>query len=168
MFQKFTDRARKAMDLASSEAVRFNHECIGTEHILLGLIKEGRSVAANVLQNLGGDLRRIQEELEKIIAPGPEPVKLDNLPTTPRAKKAIAFAAEEARNLGHEHIGTEHLLLGLLREQEGVAAQVLTILHLKLPDVRAAVLKRIGRGQTAGGEEDFDPDRIKATEQDRL
>src|SRR6266545_1188446 len=134
------------MQLANQEAQRFNHEYIGTEHILLGLVKEGSGVAANVLKNLDIDLRKIRLEVEKIVqhGPGGEQVVMGRLPHTPRAKKVIEYSIEEARNLNHNYVGTEHLLLGLLREQEGVAAQVLMNLGLKLEDVREEVLNLLG------------------------
>src|SRR5205809_5794527 len=146
MYERFTDRARKVMQLANQEAQRFNHEYIGTEHILLGLVKEGSGVAANVLKNLDIDLRKIRLEVEKIVqhGPGGEQVVMGRLPHTPRAKKVIEYSVEEARNLNHNYVGTEHLLLGLLREQEGVAAQVLMNLGLKLEDVREEVLNLLG------------------------
>lgn len=146
MYERFTDRARKVMQLANQEAQRFNHEYIGTEHILLGLVKEGSGVAANVLKNLDVDLRKIRIEVEKIVQTGPDMVTMGKLPQTPRAKKVIEYAMEEARNLNHNYVGTEHLLLGLLREQEGVAAQVLMNLGLKLDDVRDEVLNLLGHG----------------------
>src|SRR6201989_2216901 len=144
MYERFTDRARKVMQLANQEAQRFNHEYIGTEHILLGLVKEGTGVDANVLKNLDIDLRKIRLEVEKIVQAGPDMVTMGKLPQTPRAKKVIEYAIEEARNLNHNYVGTEHLLLGLLREQEGVAAQVLMNLGLKLEDVREEVLNLLG------------------------
>ena len=146
MYERFTDRARKVMQLANQEAQRFNHEYIGTEHILLGLVKEGSGVAANVLKNLDVDLRKIRIEVEKIVQTGPDMVTMGKLPQTPRAKKVIEYAMDEARNLNHNYVGTEHLLLGLLREQEGVAAQVLMNLGLKLEDVRDEVLNLLGHG----------------------
>src|SRR5580700_6012343 len=148
MYERFTDRARKVMQLANQEAQRFNHEYIGTEHVLLGLLKEGSGVAANVLKNLDIDLRKIRLEVEKIVQTGPggEQVVMGKLPHTPRAKKVIEYSIEEARNLNHNYVGTEHLLLGLLREQEGVAAQVLMNLGLKLEDVREEVLNLLGHG----------------------
>ncbi|HYT92924.1 MAG TPA: Clp protease N-terminal domain-containing protein, partial [Gemmataceae bacterium] len=118
MYERYTDRAREVMQLANQEAQRFNHEYIGTEHILLGLVKEGSGVAANALNNLGIELRKIRQEIEKIVQPGPETINLGKVPQTPRAKKVIDFALEEARNFNHDYVGTEHLLLGLLREQE--------------------------------------------------
>ena len=146
MYERFTDRARKVMQLANQEAQRFNHEYIGTEHILLGLIKEGSGVAANVLKNLDVDLRKIRLEVEKLVQSGPDMVTMGKLPQTPRAKKVIEYSMEEARNLNHNYVGTEHILLGLLREQEGVAAQVLMNLGLKLEEVREEVLNLLGHG----------------------
>jgi ATP-dependent Clp protease ATP-binding subunit ClpC len=134
------------MALANQEAQRFNHEYIGTEHILLGLVKEGSGVGANVLKNLGVDLRKVRLEVEKLVKSGPEMVTMGKLPQTPRAKKVIEFAIEEARNLNHNYVGTEHLLLGLLREHDGVAAQVLMNLGLKLEEVREEVLNLLGAG----------------------
>ncbi|MEO0514640.1 MAG: ATP-dependent Clp protease ATP-binding subunit [Planctomycetota bacterium] len=157
MFERFTDRARKVMALANQEAQRFNHEYIGTEHILLGLVKEGSGVGANVLKNLDVDLRKVRLEVEKLVKSGPDMVTMGKLPQTPRAKKVIEYAIEEARNLNHNYVGTEHLLLGLLREHEGVAAQVLMNLGLKLDDVREEVLNLLGAGvdpeEATGGEE---------------
>jgi ATP-dependent Clp protease ATP-binding subunit ClpC len=150
MYERFTDRARKVMQLANQEAQRFNHEYIGTEHILLGLVKEGSGVAANVLKNLDIDLRKIRLEVEKIVQSGPDMVTMGKLPQTPRAKKVIEYSIEEARNLNHNYVGTEHLLLGLLREQEGVAAQVLMNLGLKLEDVREEVLNLLGHNMETG------------------
>ncbi|MFH0980526.1 MAG: ATP-dependent Clp protease ATP-binding subunit [Planctomycetota bacterium] len=149
MFERFTDRARKVMALANQEAQRFNHEYIGTEHILLGLVKEGSGVGANVLKNLDVDLRKVRLEVEKLVKSGPDMVTMGKLPQTPRAKKVIEFAIEEARQLNHNYVGTEHLLLGLLREQDGVAAQVLMNLGLKLEDVREEVLNLLGAGAEA-------------------
>jgi ATP-dependent Clp protease ATP-binding subunit ClpC len=146
MFERFTDRARKVMALANQEAQRFNHEYIGTEHILLGLVKEGSGVGANVLKNLDVDLRKVRLEVEKLVKSGPDMVTMGKLPQTPRAKKVIEYAIEEARNLNHNYVGTEHLLLGLLREHDGVAAQVLMNLGLKLDDVREEVLNLLGAG----------------------
>ena len=162
MYERFTDRARKVMQLANQEAQRFNHEYIGTEHVLLGLIKEGSGVAANVLKNLDVDLRKIRLEVEKLVQSGPDMVTMGKLPQTPRAKKVIEYSMEEARQLNHNYVGTEHILLGLLREQEGVAAQVLMNLGLKLEEVREEVLNLLGhglegeeatgRGRAGGGE----------------
>ncbi|MEQ9208104.1 MAG: ATP-dependent Clp protease ATP-binding subunit [Phycisphaerales bacterium] len=152
MFERFTDRARKVMALANQEAQRFNHEYIGTEHVLLGLVKEGSGVGANVLKNLEVDLRKVRLEVERLVRAGPEMVTMGKLPQTPRAKKVIEYAIEEARNLNHNYVGTEHLLLGLLREHDGVAAQVLMNLSLKLEEVREEVLNLLGAGADSNAE----------------
>jgi len=157
MFDRFTDRARKVMSLARQEAERLNHDYIGTEHILLGLVKEGSGVAANVLENLDVDLEKVRMEVEKLVKPSPDVVTMGQLPFTPRAKKVLEYAIDEARALDHNYVGTEHLLLGLLREQEGLAAQVLMNLHLKLEDVRQEVLEFLGaenrqQKEQAGGQ----------------
>ena len=144
MYERFTDRARKIMQLANEEAQRFNHEYIGTEHILLGLVKEGTGVAANVLRNLDIDLRKVRREIEKIVCAGPVMVTMGKRPQTPRSKKVIDYSIEESRKLKHNYVGTEHLLLGLLREEEGVASQVLMNLGLRLVDVRAEVMRLLG------------------------
>ncbi len=146
MFERFTDRARKVMALANQEAQRFNHEYIGTEHVLLGLVKEGTGVGATVLKNLDVDLKKLRLEVEKLVKSGPDMVTMGKLPQTPRAKKVIEFAIEEARALNHNYVGTEHILLGLLRETEGVAAQVLMNLGLNLEQVRQEVLNLLGAG----------------------
>ena len=144
MFDRFTDRAKKVMNLARQEAQRFNHEYLGTEHILLGLVQEGSGVAANVLRNMGIDLNKIRVEVEKIVKTGPSHTPMGQLPFTPRAKKVLELSMEEAQNLGHNYIGTEHLLLGLIKENEGIAAQVLMNLSIKLEDVREEVLDFLG------------------------
>ena len=146
MFERFTDRARKVMALANQEAQRFNHEYIGTEHILLGLVKEGSGVGATVLKNLDVDIKKLRLEIEKLVKSGPDMVTMGKLPQTPRAKKVIEYAIEEARALNHNYVGTEHILLGLLRESEGIAAQVLMNLGLKLEEVRQEVLNLLGAG----------------------
>ncbi len=146
MFERFTDRARKVMALANQEAQRFNHEYIGTEHILLGLVKEASGVGANVLKNLDVDIKKLRLEIEKLVKSGPDMVTMGKLPQTPKAKKVIEYAIEEARALNHNYVGTEHILLGLLRETEGIAAQVLMNIGLKLEDVRQEVLNLLGAG----------------------
>jgi ATP-dependent Clp protease ATP-binding subunit ClpA len=136
MYDRFTDRARKVIQqLAKEEAERLNHEYIGTEHILLGLVKEGSSVSANVLKNLGIDLRTVRLEVEKIVEPAPDAVITGYFPQTPRAKNVIEYSIEEAHDLNHSYVGTEHLLLGLLREEVSVAAQLLINLGLQLDNV---------------------------------
>jgi ATP-dependent Clp protease ATP-binding subunit ClpC len=159
-YDRFTDRARKVIAYARQEAQRFNHDYIGTEHILLGLIKEGSGVAANVMRNLDVDIKKIRLEVEKMVQSSPDVVTKGQLPLTPRAKKVMEFSLEEARSLGHNYIGTEHILLGLLRENEGVAAHVLMNLGLKLDEVREEVLNLLGAdaeaqvGREARGEND--------------
>ena len=138
------------MALANQEAQRFNHEYIGTEHILLGLVKEGSGVGATVLKNLDVDIKKLRLEIEKLVRSGPDMVTMGKLPQTPRAKKVIEYAIEEARSLNHNYVGTEHILLGLLRESEGIAAQVLMNLGLKLEDVRQEVLNLLGAGVEGG------------------
>jgi ATP-dependent Clp protease ATP-binding subunit ClpC len=154
MFDRFTDRAKKVMNLARQEAQRFNHEYLGTEHILLGLVQEGSGVAANVLKNMSIDLAKIRAEVEKIVKTGPSMVTMGQLPFTPRAKKVLELSMEEASNLGHNYIGTEHLLLGLIKENEGIAAQVLMNLGVKLEDVREEVLEFLGADTQEDDEEE--------------
>src|SRR5258706_2445165 len=121
---KFTEQARKVLNLAQEEARRFQHNYIGTEHLLLGLVREGESIAAKVLSNLGIELNRVRSDVEFIIGRG-ERVVLGEIGLTPRAKKVIELAVDQARRLNHHSIGTEHLLLGLVRQGEGIAAGVL-------------------------------------------
>ena len=144
MFNRFTERARKVILLAKEEAKRFNHDYIGTEHILLGLVREGEGVAAAVLASFGLSSEKIRIEVEKLVQPGPSTVVSGDLPFTPKAKKVIELAMDEARTLGHNYIGTEHLLLGLIREGEGVASQVLMNMGLELDKVREEVMSLLG------------------------
>ncbi len=144
MFNRFTERARKVILLAKEEAKRFNHDYIGTEHVLLGLIREGEGVAAVVLQKLGLSPDKIRLEIEQLVQPGPPTVVSGDIPFTPKAKKVIELAMEEARALGHNYIGTEHLLLGLIRESEGIAAQVLLNSGLSLENVRREIMELLG------------------------
>jgi len=146
------------MNLAKSEAQRLNHEYIGTEHILLGLVQEGSGVAANVLRGMGIDLKRIRAEVEKLVKGSATMVPMGNLPFTPRAKKVLELSLEEASQLGHNYIGTEHLLLGLIKESEGIAARVLTNLSVKLEDVREEVLEFLGAPQEGGEIEEEEHD----------
>src|SRR5207253_6310153 len=139
-FDKFTERARKVLQLAQEEAQRFNHNYIGTEHLLLGLVREGDGVAAKVLANLGVELNKVRSAVEFIIGRGDRAV-LGEIGLTPRAKKVIELAVDEARRLNHHYIGTEHLLLGLVREGEGIAAGVLESLGVSLEKVRAQVIE---------------------------
>mgnify|MGYP000126622872 CR=1 FL=1 len=157
MFDRFTDRARRVMQLARAEAVRLNHDYIGTEHVLLGLIQEGSGVAASVLRNLGVDLQRIRQEIERTVRRGTAPApRTGQLPFTPRAKKVLEFAIEEANSLGHNYIGTEHLLLGLLRETGGRAAKVMESLGIRLRDVREEVLELLGARDKSSADSDIE------------
>src|SRR5215467_8704433 len=151
-FDKFTERARKVLSLAQEEAQHFQHNYIGTEHLLLGLVREGEGVAANVLNNLGVDLNKVRSTVEFIIGHG-DHIVLGEIGLTPRAKKVIELAVDEARRLGHHYIGTEHLLLGLVREGEGIAAGVLESLGVTLERVRKATLEMLERlGKATRGE----------------
>ncbi|MBL7133792.1 MAG: hypothetical protein ISS78_06820 [Phycisphaerae bacterium] len=145
MYEQFTDRARKVLELANREARLLGHEYVGTEHMLLGLIRVGSGVATTVLVNLGVDLHGILREVEKLGPRGRKTVAKASLPLAPQAKKAIEFAMEEARHLGHDYVGSEHILLGLLREEEGVAAQVLMNLGLSLERTRREVRLVLGQ-----------------------
>ncbi|MSR78924.1 MAG: hypothetical protein EXS59_02140 [Candidatus Taylorbacteria bacterium] len=144
MYERFTDRARKVMQLANAEAHRLNHHYVGTEHVLIGLIKAGSSPGIDVFYNLNIDPDKILSDLGKIIASGTDPVTDEKLPHTPRLKRVIEFAIEESRGFNHSHVGTEHLLLGILREQEGVAAQVLMNLGVTLEGAREQFLILLG------------------------
>lgn len=158
MFERFTDRARKVMALANQEAQRFNHEYIGTEHILLGLVKEGSGVGAQVLKNSDVDLAKVRVEVSKLVKSGTDRVFDGKLPQTPRAKKVIEKAVEEARSLKHSYVGTEHLLLGLIDEEDGVAAQVLIHLGLSRQKIRDEVLELAPEKQHRGDVILPDPD----------
>ena len=127
----FTDRARNVMVVANQEAQRLNHDYIGTEHILLGLVEESDSAGANVLKGLGADFPKVRVEVEKLIKSGPDKLTMEQRPQTPRAKMVLECAMDEANNLNHKYVGTQHLLLGLLDIQDGIAAQALLNLGLK-------------------------------------
>jgi ATP-dependent Clp protease ATP-binding subunit ClpC len=139
MFERFTDRARKVMALANQEAHHFNHEYIGTEHILLGLIKEDTGVGATVLKDLGVDLQGIRNEVENMVGSGPAIAPMGKLPHIPQAKVAIEQAIAAARGLNHHYVGTEHILLGLLAATEGIAHKVLAQLGVKTDEVRRRI-----------------------------
>ena len=151
----FTPRAQQVLALARKEADRFNHNFLGTEHLLLGLIKLGQGVAVNVLQKMGLDLETVRMEVEKQVGAGPDQKMIGNIPYTPRVKKVIALAQKEAKNLNHTYVGTEHLLLGLLREGDGVAAKVLRNLDVDIEQTRQEILKELDPNFAAqqGGEE---------------
>ena len=142
MFEKFTDRARRVVVLAQEEARMLNHNYIGTEHILLGLLHEGEGVAAKALESLGISLDVVRQQVEEIIGRGQQELS-GHIPFTPRAKKVLELSRREAGQLGHNYIGTEHILLGLIREGDGVAAQVLVKLGADLNRVRQQVIQLI-------------------------
>ena len=150
MFERFTDRARRVVVLAQEEARMLNHNYIGTEHILLGLLREEEGLAARVLESLDITVERVRAQVVRIVGSGEE-VTSGQIPFTPRAKKVLELALREALSLGHNYIGTEHILLGLVREGEGVAAQVLQKLGADLARVREAVVELIpGSSRTSG------------------
>src|SRR5688572_10701465 len=154
----FTPRAQQVLALARKEADRFNHNFVGTEHLLLGLIKLGQGVAVNVLQKIGLDLETVRMEVEKLVGTGPDQKMIGNIPYTPRVKKVLSLAAKEAKALNHTYVGTEHILLGLLREGDGVAARVLKNMDVDIEQTRQEILKELdpnfnsGEGASAGGE----------------
>ena len=149
----FTPRAQQVLALARKEADRFNHNFVGTEHLLLGLIKLGQGVAVNVLQKLGLDLETVRMEVEKQVGTGPDQKMIGNIPYTPRVKKVLALAAKEAKALNHTYVGTEHILLGLLREGDGVAARVLKNLDIDIEQTRQEILKELDPNFTAQEEQ---------------
>jgi ATP-dependent Clp protease ATP-binding subunit ClpC len=143
MMNNFTPRAQQVLALARKEADRFNHNYLGTEHLLLGLIKLGQGVAVNVLQKMGLDMETVRMEIEKQVGSGPETKMVGNIPYTPRVKKVLTLAGKEAKSLNHSYVGTEHILLGLLREGEGVAARVLKSLEVDIERTRNEILKEL-------------------------
>ena len=149
MFERFTDRARRVVVLAQEEARMLNHNYIGTEHILLGLIHEGEGVAAKALESLGISLDAVRQQVEEIIGQGQQ-APSGHIPFTPRAKKVMELSLREALQLGHDYIGTEHILLGLIREGDGVAAQVLVHLGADRNTVRQQVIQLTGKQPEPG------------------
>jgi ATP-dependent Clp protease ATP-binding subunit ClpC len=147
VFEKFTDRARRVVVWAQEEAGTLKHDFIGTEHILLGLLREGEGVAAKALESLGISLEAVRERVEEAVPPGQYARPRGHIPFTPRAKKVLELSLSEAKVLGHRYIGTEHILLGLLREGDGVAAQVLTALGADLDGVRERVIQLLAEYQ---------------------
>jgi ATP-dependent Clp protease ATP-binding subunit ClpC len=147
-FDKFTERARKVLSLAQEEAQRFQHNYIGTEHLLLGLVREGEGIAAKVFSNLGVELYKVREQVEFNIGRG-DRIVLGEIGLTPRAKKVIELAVDEARRLNHHYIGTEHLLLGLVREGEGIAAGVLEQMGVTLERVRTETIKVLDKQKSS-------------------
>jgi ATP-dependent Clp protease ATP-binding subunit ClpC len=143
LFERFTERAREVIVLAQDEARALKHNYIGTEHILLGLLREEEGLAARVLASLGVTLAEVRAQVERIIGQGDEPTT-SQIPFTPRAKKVLEFALREAQALGHNHIGTEHVLLGIARENEGVAARILLDFDIDADRIRAEVIRTLG------------------------
>src|SRR6059036_147490 len=172
----FTPRAQQVLAIARKEADRFNHNYVGTEHLLLGLIKLGQGVAVNVLQKMGLDLETVRMEVEKQVGSGPETKIVGNVPYTPRVKKVLALAGKEAKALNHSYVGTEHILLGLLREGEGVAARVLKSLEVDIERTRNEILKELdpnftppegeaengGEAPASGGKKDVKTPALRA------
>jgi ATP-dependent Clp protease ATP-binding subunit ClpC len=151
MNYNFTDRVRKVLAMAREEAIRLQHDYVGTEHILLGLIREGEGVAAAVLANLAADLDELGRLIEENVRRGKSASTIGELPYTSRAKKVLEYAMAEARELNHSYVGTEHLLLGLLREEKGLAAKVLGELGIGLDEARTETLKLLGTDMPSGG-----------------
>ena len=143
LMSDFTPRVQQVLALARQEAERFNHNYVGTEHLLLGLIKLGQGVAVNVLERMGLDLEGVRMEVEKRVGSHPEAKMVGNIPYTPRVKKVLVLAGKEAKALNHSYVGTEHLLLGLLREGEGIAARVLKSLEVDPVRTRNEILKGV-------------------------
>src|SRR5450432_3120654 len=158
----FTPRAQQVLALARKEADRFNHNFLGTEHLLLGLIKLGQGVAVNVIQKMGLDLETVRMEVEKQVGTGPDQKMIGNIPYTPRGKKVLALASKEAKALNHTYVGTEHILLGLLREGDGVAAKVLKNLDVDIEEARQRTLKELDPNFT--GEESSIPSEASSGE----
>ena len=161
MFDRFTDRARKVMGYSRQEAQRFNHDYIGPEHMLLGLIREGGGVANDVLRQLDVESKKIRKSVEKLVEHGTTMVTMGQLPFTPRAKRVLELTLEEASNMGHNYLGTEHLLLGLIREEEGIAGRVLAKLRVTADHAREEVAKQLRADEVPG-----DPSR--RAREDRL
>jgi ATP-dependent Clp protease ATP-binding subunit ClpC len=148
VFERFTDRARKVVVLAQEEARHLNHDYIGTEHLLLGLIHEGEGIAARALEDLGVSLQGARQQVEEVIGRGRRNPS-SHIPFTPRAKKALELSLREALQLGHDYIGTEHILLGVIREDDSVAARILMRLDADLDQVRQQVMLLLSRGSAA-------------------
>jgi ATP-dependent Clp protease ATP-binding subunit ClpC len=144
VFERFTERARRVIILAREEAGRFRHDFVGTEHVLLGLIRDGEGIATAVLQRLGLRLETVKAEVERALAGFPKTLTFGEVPFTPQAKRVLELSIEEARQLGHNYIGTEHLLLGLMKEGQSIAAKILESLGARLDEVRQETLALLG------------------------
>ena len=161
MHDKFTERVRKVMYLAREEAARLQHDYIGTEHLLLGILREGEGIAATVLNNLNLDLDQIRQAVENMVSSSGGTLTIGEIPFTPRAKRVLELSVDEARQLGHNYVGTEHLLLGLIREGEGIAARVLLELGVDRKKVREETLKLLGGTPSASGSRDEREERAE-------
>lgn len=162
MYERFTDRARKVMQLANQEAQKLNHEYIGTEHILLGLIRDGGGVANNVLRNLDVNPQKVRCDVEGLLNPGPKMVTMGKIPFTTRVTKVIEYTLEEARNLNLNYVGTEHILLGLMREPEGIAGKVLHNHGLTLEKIHQEAAEIVRAGMNDGGVEGQSQEMLKS------
>ncbi|HJW47959.1 MAG TPA: Clp protease N-terminal domain-containing protein, partial [Candidatus Limnocylindria bacterium] len=149
-FDRFNDRAKRVLALAQDEAIRFNHNYMGTEHLLLGLVREGEGVAARVLDSLGVELSKVRASVETMIGRGPSTASPNEITLAPQLKQIISNAIEESRKLGHSHVGTEHLLLGIVRQPESTAAKILASLAPDLEKVRHEVIATLGRAAPPG------------------
>jgi ATP-dependent Clp protease ATP-binding subunit ClpC len=163
MFDRFAERARLAMVLAQEEARELKHNYVGTEHLLLGLLRQDDGLAARLLASLDVTLEKVRAEVDRIVGPGDE-VTRGQIPFTPRAKRALELALKEARSLGHDHIGTEHLLLGLLRKSEGVAARILLDFDIRYETVRSEVAPAGGAEPVHGSARQVDGQRKQLTQ----
>ena len=165
MFERFTERARRVIILAREEAGRFRHDFVGTEHVLLGLIRDGEGIATAVLQRLGLRLETVKAEVERALAGFPKTLTFGEVPFTPQAKRVLELSIEEARQLGHNYIGTEHLLLGLMKEGQSIAAKILESLGARLDEVRAGDAGPARRSVLPAAQEalaDAGPRRVRA------
>lgn len=152
MFERFTDRARKVMVFANQEAQRFNHDEIGPVHVLIGLIKDGNGIAATAFQRMGVDLRKVRDHVEKTVPAVPDVVTIGKLPQTPATKKIIEQAMQEARDLSHNYVGTEHIAMGLLKTEDELALGALKACGVALQDLRADILLLLGHGEPSSEE----------------
>src|SRR6266567_2264297 len=163
----FTPRAQQVLALARKEADRFNHNFVGTEHLLLGLIRLGQGTAVTVLRKMGLDLETVRKEVEKQVGTGPDQKMIGHIPYTPRVKKVLALAAKEARALNHTYVGTEHILLGLLREGDGVAARVLKNLEVDTEVTRQHILKELDPSYSPVANQEAMPENVESSERQR-
>jgi hypothetical protein len=165
-FSNFTPRAQRVLALAGKEADRFNHNFVGTEHLLLGLLSLGQGTAVTALLRMGVNLNTVREEVERQVGTGPDQKMLGNIPYTPRVKKVLALAAKEAKALQHTYVGTEHILLGLLAEGDGVAARVLKNMDIEIEKVREQVLRELDPNFAKGSVQTITPEDLKPAKEE--